>query len=63
VSGAFQELTREKQVLIVTVLFGCCRDEEHNVRQAAVRGLAMCIQFPSLREVSRRSGIEFGIGW
>ncbi|KAF7272429.1 hypothetical protein GWI33_014777 [Rhynchophorus ferrugineus] len=46
----FQQLPRDKQILCVTLLFACARDEEHSVRGAAVRALALCVLYPSLRE-------------
>lgn len=43
----------DKQILIVTVLFSCSRDDESTVKAAAVRALAICVLYPSLREVSQ----------
>lgn len=48
----FQQLPRDKQILCVTLLFACTKDEENTVRGAAVRALALCVLYPSLREDS-----------
>ncbi|CAH0563740.1 unnamed protein product [Brassicogethes aeneus] len=46
----FEQLPRDKQILCVTLLFSCARDDENIVRGAAVRALAHCVLYPSLRE-------------
>ncbi|KAJ8953878.1 hypothetical protein NQ318_019118 [Aromia moschata] len=46
----FEQLPRNKQILCVTLLFSCTRDEENSVKGAAVRALAICVLYPSLRE-------------
>ncbi|KAK4874117.1 hypothetical protein RN001_013477 [Aquatica leii] len=46
----FEQLARDKQILIITLLFPCSRDEDHNVRAAAVRALAISVDYPSLRD-------------
>ncbi|KAJ9596933.1 hypothetical protein L9F63_012058 [Diploptera punctata] len=46
----FEELPRDRQILIITLLFGCTHDEENNVRASAIRALAVCVLYPSLRE-------------
>ncbi|KAI4455964.1 malaria antigen-related [Holotrichia oblita] len=48
----FERLAKDKQMLIIMMLFGCSRDEESNVRGAAVRALAISVLYPSLREDS-----------
>ncbi|XP_021942024.1 HEAT repeat-containing protein 6 isoform X3 [Zootermopsis nevadensis] len=45
----FEQLPRNKQILIVTLLFGCSHDEDIGVRSSAVRALATCVLFPALR--------------
>ena len=47
---AFEQLSRDRQILCVTLLFACSRDDENSVRGAAVRALAICVLYPSLRE-------------
>ncbi|RZC35907.1 HEAT repeat-containing protein 6 [Asbolus verrucosus] len=47
---AFEQLPRDKQILCVTLLFACSRDDENSVKGAAVRALAICVLYPSLRE-------------
>jgi hypothetical protein len=47
----FYVLQREKQILIVTLLFGCSHDEEIGVRSSALRALGVCVLFPTLKEV------------
>lgn len=47
----FERLPTDKQILCVTLLFACSRDEENSVKGAAVRALAICVLYPSLREV------------
>lgn len=42
----------DRQILTVTLLFACSRDGENSVKGAAVRALAICVLYPSLREVS-----------
>ncbi|XP_047003089.1 HEAT repeat-containing protein 6 [Schistocerca americana] len=49
-SDVFDELPREKQILIITLLFGCSSDDDTNVRAAAVRALAVYILFTGLRQ-------------
>ncbi|KAJ8969071.1 hypothetical protein NQ317_001145 [Molorchus minor] len=46
----FQQLPRDKQIICITLLFGRTRDEESTVKGAAVRALAICVLYPSLRE-------------
>ncbi|VEN58081.1 unnamed protein product [Callosobruchus maculatus] len=46
----FEQLPRDKQILCVTLLFSCTRDGENSVKGAAVRALAICVTYPSLRE-------------
>lgn len=46
----FERFSRDKQIIIITLLFACSRDEENSVRAAAVRALAICVLYPSLRE-------------
>nr|CAI5828887.1 unnamed protein product [Callosobruchus analis] len=46
----FEQLPRDKQILCVTLLFSCTRDAENSVKGAAVRALAICVTYPSLRE-------------
>ncbi|XP_050301710.1 HEAT repeat-containing protein 6 [Anthonomus grandis grandis] len=46
----FQQFPREKQILCVTLLFAATKDEESTVRGAAVRALALCVLYPSLRD-------------
>jgi hypothetical protein len=54
----FFVLQRNKQILIVTLLFGCSHDEDISARSSAVRALATCVLFPALREVCH---IDFSI--
>ncbi|PNF19845.1 hypothetical protein B7P43_G12519 [Cryptotermes secundus] len=49
-TGVFEQLPRDKQILIVTLLFGCSHDEEISVRSSALRALGVCVLFPTLRE-------------
>ncbi|XP_069701845.1 HEAT repeat-containing protein 6 isoform X3 [Periplaneta americana] len=49
-SEVFELLPHEKQILVITLLFGCSNDEESSVRASAVRALAIYILFPVLRE-------------
>ncbi|CAG9838730.1 unnamed protein product [Diabrotica balteata] len=49
-SDIFEKLPRDKQIVCVTLLFSCTRDEEKNVKAAAVRALAICVMYSSLRE-------------
>lgn len=46
----FEQLPRDRQIVCVTLLFACTQDEENNVKGAAVRALAICVLYPSLRE-------------
>ncbi|XP_071446513.1 HEAT repeat-containing protein 6 [Hetaerina americana] len=46
----FGNLTRDKQILCETLLFGSSRDEEPTVKSAALRALGIYTLFPSLRE-------------
>ncbi|CAG2053651.1 unnamed protein product [Timema podura] len=46
----FQLLSRDKHILIITILFGCSKDEENYVRSSAIRALAICVLFQVLRE-------------
>ncbi|KAF5270704.1 hypothetical protein FQA39_LY01442 [Lamprigera yunnana] len=46
----FEHFSRDKQILIVTLLFPCSHDEDNNVKAAAVRALAISILYPSLRD-------------
>lgn len=48
--GIFQQLSRDKQIVCVTLLFACAKDEEPVVRGAAVRALALSVMYPTLRE-------------
>ncbi|XP_060523367.1 HEAT repeat-containing protein 6 [Cylas formicarius] len=45
----FNHLPRSRQILCVTVLFACAKDEDGTVKGAAVRALAICVLYPSLR--------------
>ncbi|KAL3272750.1 hypothetical protein HHI36_014211 [Cryptolaemus montrouzieri] len=49
-SHIFERLPGDKQVLCVTLLFACSRDEENNVRGAALRALGISVLYPILRE-------------
>lgn len=49
---SFEQLSRDKQILCVTLLFACSRDDENTVKGTAVRALAICVLYPSLREDS-----------
>nr|CAD7572416.1 unnamed protein product [Timema californicum] len=46
----FQLLPHDKHILIITILFGCSKDEENYVRSSAIRALAICVLFQVLRE-------------
>nr|CAD7428030.1 unnamed protein product [Timema monikensis] len=46
----FQLLSHDKHILIITILFGCSKDEENYVRSSAIRALAICVLFQVLRE-------------
>ncbi|XP_031353548.1 HEAT repeat-containing protein 6-like isoform X2 [Photinus pyralis] len=46
----FERFTRDKQILIITLLFPCSRDDDNNVRAATVRALAISVLYPSLRD-------------
>ncbi|KAF2895184.1 hypothetical protein ILUMI_10984 [Ignelater luminosus] len=48
----FEHFQRDKQIVIITLLFACSRDDENSVKAAAVRALAICVLYPSLREDS-----------
>ncbi|GJQ86916.1 hypothetical protein Trydic_g11786 [Trypoxylus dichotomus] len=48
----FERLAKDKQMLVIMALFNCSRDDESNVRGAAVRALAISVLYPSLREDS-----------
>ncbi|XP_057658257.1 HEAT repeat-containing protein 6 isoform X1 [Diorhabda carinulata] len=49
-SDIFEQLPRHKQLLCITVLFSCTRDDQHNVRAAAIRALGVCVTFTILRQ-------------
>ncbi|CAG9863491.1 unnamed protein product [Phyllotreta striolata] len=51
-SDIFEQLTRDKQILCITMLFAATRDDEDMVKAAAVRALAICVMYTSLREDS-----------
>lgn len=44
-------LQKDKQILVITLLFASSRDEENSVKGAAVRALAISVLYPSLQEV------------
>ncbi|XP_031835218.2 HEAT repeat-containing protein 6 isoform X1 [Nomia melanderi] len=46
----FTQFSRQKTVLIITVLFGAVHDEESAVRAAALRALGMLVTLPPLEE-------------
>nr|XP_023019529.1 HEAT repeat-containing protein 6 [Leptinotarsa decemlineata] len=46
----FDKLPRDKQIICITLLFSCTRDEGQSVRGAAVRALGMCILYPTVKE-------------
>lgn len=46
----FERLPRDKQLFLVTLLFACTRDKDSIPKGAAVRALAICVMYPSLRE-------------
>ncbi|XP_076678857.1 HEAT repeat-containing protein 6 isoform X1 [Andrena cerasifolii] len=46
----FTQLSRQKTVLIITVLFGAVHDEESAVRAAGLRALGMLVTLPALKE-------------
>ncbi|XP_076236061.1 HEAT repeat-containing protein 6 isoform X2 [Calliopsis andreniformis] len=46
----FTQLSRQKAILIITVLFGAVHDEESAVRAAALRALGMLVTLPSLKD-------------
>ncbi|KZC08576.1 HEAT repeat-containing protein 6, partial [Dufourea novaeangliae] len=46
----FTQLSRQKTVLVITVLFGAIHDEESAVRAAALRALGMLVMLPPLKE-------------
>ena len=50
----FERLPKNQQILIITLLLGCSKDEDHSVRGAAVRALAISVLYPSLRQVRCR---------
>ncbi|KAK6638419.1 hypothetical protein RUM44_008848 [Polyplax serrata] len=47
-----EPMLRYKQIMCVTLLFGCLRDESPAVRSSAARALAIFVLFPTLREDS-----------
>ncbi|XP_046390229.1 HEAT repeat-containing protein 6 [Ischnura elegans] len=49
-SSVFGHLTRDKQILCETLLFGSSRDEEPAVKSAALRALGIYTLYPCLRE-------------
>ncbi|KAK5641733.1 hypothetical protein RI129_010280 [Pyrocoelia pectoralis] len=46
----FEHFSRDKQILIITLLFPCSHDDDNNVRAATVRALAISVLYPSLRD-------------
>ncbi|XP_011066622.1 PREDICTED: HEAT repeat-containing protein 6 isoform X3 [Acromyrmex echinatior] len=49
ISGnVFTQLSRQRVILIITILFGAVRDEESAVRAAGLRALGMLVTLPSL---------------
>lgn len=56
----FERLAKDKQMVVIMSLFDCSKDEESNVKGAAVRALAISVLYPSLREVSFEYLISFG---
>ncbi|XP_054264008.1 HEAT repeat-containing protein 6-like [Macrosteles quadrilineatus] len=48
--SAYQHLTEKQQICCITSLLGCARDEEPNVRAAAVQALANYLTFPTLSQ-------------
>ncbi|CAK9829766.1 HEAT repeat-containing protein 6 [Anthophora retusa] len=49
-STAFSQLSRQRAVLIITVLFNAVHDKESAVRAAALRALGMLVTLPALKE-------------
>lgn len=49
-SDIFEQLPRHKQLLCITVLFSCTREDQYNVRAAAIRALGVCVTFAILRQ-------------
>ncbi|KAK9885381.1 hypothetical protein WA026_010880 [Henosepilachna vigintioctopunctata] len=49
-SHIFERLPGDKQILCVTLLFACSRDEENIVRGSALRALGIIVLYPTLRE-------------
>ncbi|XP_020281763.1 HEAT repeat-containing protein 6 isoform X2 [Pseudomyrmex gracilis] len=51
ISGnVFSQLSRQKTILIITILFGAVRDEESAVRAAGLRALGMLVTLPALED-------------
>ncbi|XP_011644607.1 HEAT repeat-containing protein 6 [Pogonomyrmex barbatus] len=48
--NVFTQLSRQKIILIITVLFGSVRDEEGAVRAAGLRALGMLVTLPALED-------------
>ncbi|XP_018299904.1 HEAT repeat-containing protein 6 isoform X1 [Mycetomoellerius zeteki] len=49
ISGnVFTQLSRQRVILIITILFGAVRDEESTVRAAGLRALGMLVTLPAL---------------
>ncbi|XP_050445036.1 HEAT repeat-containing protein 6 isoform X2 [Cataglyphis hispanica] len=48
--NVFTQLSRQKTILIITILFGAVRDEESAVRAAGLRALGMLITLPALED-------------
>lgn len=46
----FEKLEHQKQIHIISILTGCCYDDDANVKSSAIRALAVYVLFPSLRE-------------
>ncbi|XP_018349756.1 PREDICTED: HEAT repeat-containing protein 6 isoform X2 [Trachymyrmex septentrionalis] len=53
ISGnVFTQLSRQRVILIITILFGAVRDEESAVRAAGLRALGMLVTLPSLEHAT-----------
>ncbi|XP_066596312.1 HEAT repeat-containing protein 6-like [Prorops nasuta] len=49
-ANIFSQLSRQKTVLVITVLFGAARDKESTVKSAGLRALGMLVTIPCLEE-------------
>ncbi|KAJ8687142.1 hypothetical protein QAD02_022936 [Eretmocerus hayati] len=46
----FAQLSRDKSIMVITVLFGATQDEESAVRAASLRALGLLVSLPTLEE-------------